>query len=77
MAKAPVIVWRWRLRNAKKRGGWEVLRWAMTEPDAAEWARKNRVELEKVPGSREERHDLYGSGGYGGVPTDPGMRGKK
>ena len=48
-------MFRWRLRNAKKRGSWEELRWWwMTEADAAEWGRKNQVELEKVPGSRED-----------------------
>lgn len=61
MAKAPAVLWRWRLRNVKKRGGWEVLSWAMTEADAAEWARNNKVELEKVAGSREERLDYYGT----------------
>ena len=55
MAKAPAVLWRWRLRNVEKRCGWEVLSWAMTEADAAEWARNNKVALEKVPGSREER----------------------
>ena len=76
MVKAPVVMWRWRLRNAKKRGGWEVLGWAMTEADAAEWARNNQVELQKVPGSRDER-TIYGEAYGQGVPTDPGMRSKK
>ena len=61
MAKEPAVLWRWRLRNMKKRGGWEVLSWAMTEADAAEWARNNKVELGMVPGSREERQDYYGT----------------
>ena len=62
MAKPPppVLLWHWRLRNATKRGGWEVLHWAMTEADAAQWARHNGVELQKVEGSREERQDFSG-----------------
>jgi hypothetical protein len=42
--KAPAVLWRWRPRNVKKRGGWEVLSWAMTEAHAAEWARNSKVE---------------------------------
>ena len=61
MAKPPVLLWHWRLRNAMKRGGWEVLHWVMTEADAAQWARHNGVELQKVEGSREERQDFSGS----------------
>ena len=52
--RPPIVLWRWRLRNAKAAGG-RTLRWAMTETDAAVWARTNKVEIEKVPGSREER----------------------
>jgi hypothetical protein len=33
----------------------------MTEADAAEWARNNKVELEKLSGSREERQDYDGT----------------
>ena len=73
MGKAPVVMWRWRLRNVKKRGGWEVLSLAMTEADAAEWGRNNKVELEQVPGSREERQDYYRDG-YG--ERVPPARGK-
>ena len=56
----------------KKRGGWEVLHWAMTEADAAQWARHNGVDLQKVEGSREERQDLYGDGDRQVLPAAPG-----
>lgn len=65
-------MWHWRLRNVKKRGGWEVLNWSMTEADAAQWARNNKVELEKVEGSREERQDYYGDGHGQSTPRAPG-----
>ncbi len=72
MAKAPAVLWRWRLRNVKKRGGWEVLSWAMTEADAAEWGRNNKVELEKISGSREERQDFSGASYEQSVTPVPG-----
>ena len=43
-------------------GRWRVLRWKMTEPDAAEHARVYGVEVEKVPGSEDVREDLRGQG---------------
>ena len=74
MTKAPAVLCQWRLRNVEKRGGWEVLSWTMTEGDAAEWARNNKVELEKVSGSREDRQDHYGTS-YESVTPAPGKFG--
>jgi len=44
----------------------------MTEADAAEWARNNKVELEKVRGSREEREDYSGTSDGQPVAPAPG-----
>ena len=44
----------------KKKGGWRELTWEMSEADAAEWARKNGYEIEKVPGSGKVYEDWDG-----------------
>jgi hypothetical protein len=58
-------VFRWRVYDTaspwKKKGGWRELTWEMSEPDAAEWARKNGFErIEKVPGSEKRYEDVDG-----------------
>ena len=52
-----VAVYRWRIKD-KRSGRWRVLRWMMTEEDAADWARKEGVEIERVEGLREVRTDV-------------------
>jgi hypothetical protein len=56
---------RWRVYDTvspwKKKGGWRELNWEMSEPDAAEWARKNFIDwFEKIPGSEKRYEDLDG-----------------
>lgn len=69
-----IVMWRWEEKDPRT-GRWRVLRWMMDEVQAAERARMHQVELRKVPGSREERRDLYG-GGYGQhVPPAPDKEG--
>ncbi len=49
--------WQWRVLELDKRGKdkWRTLRWRMNEADALAWAAKEGQQLEKVPGSGEER----------------------
>jgi hypothetical protein len=43
-----------RRARGRKKGGWRELSWEMSEPDAAEWAKKNGFDrIEKVPGSEK------------------------
>jgi hypothetical protein len=59
----PSVVYRWEVREAKRRSGWRLLTWMMTEEDAAKWARTNETEVRRVEGSREERRDVDGRPG--------------
>lgn len=60
-AKSPVVLWRWRLRCARRPAGGDVLRWPMTEADAAEWSRRNMVEIEKIPESAGHQQEPSGA----------------
>ena len=62
-----VVVYRWEVRDPKRRTGWRLLTWRMTEDDAAKWAWTNETEVRRVEGSREERRDVDGRspGGLG------------
>jgi hypothetical protein len=56
-----IIVYRWRIRDPKRRSGWRELTWSMTEEEAAKWAAtQGVVEYEKVEGSAEKRTPLPG-----------------
>jgi hypothetical protein len=56
------IVCNWRIKD-RRTGRWRTLRWKMGEQMAAEWAAREGVEIEKLPGTDEERH------GYGIMPS--------
>jgi hypothetical protein len=56
-----VTTWRWELKDARRRSGWRLLGWAMTEEDAARWALTHQAVLRKVEGSREDRTDVSGN----------------
>jgi hypothetical protein len=56
MSDDPIaVLWRWEVRDPKRRSGWRLLAWMMTEDSAAVWARANSTEVRRVDGSREER----------------------
>ena len=50
----PLVLYSWR-RKDPRTGRWRALRWKMTDADAAAWAKREGVEIEQIPGSREER----------------------
>lgn len=55
-----VVLWKWEIRDARRRSGWRLLGWMMCEEDAAAWEKAEGAELRRVEGSREELHDLDG-----------------
>lgn len=62
---ASPLVFRWRVYDTsspwKKKSGWRVLTWEMSEADAAEWAKINGFDqIEKIPGSEKVYEDLDG-----------------
>ena len=60
----PITLYSWRHKDPST-GRWRVLRWKMTEPDAAQHARVYGVEVEKVAGSAEVREPVtIGWGGF-------------
>ena len=59
--KPLVVVWRRRVYDPQKKR-WQELRWRMSEDQAAKWAAKEGVQIERIEGSREERQDIYGDG---------------
>ncbi len=67
-----VTVYGWRIRD-KRTGRWRKLRWKMAEKDAAQWAAKEGVEIEKIEGSAEVRHP-YEAGWGGHVPNNGHLR---
>jgi hypothetical protein len=52
-----VVVFRWRERDPKRRGDWQNVQWPMSDEEAAAYARRHGVELQKIDGTREERHE--------------------
>jgi hypothetical protein len=63
-----VTVYRWDVKDTtspwrKKRDPWRTLPNAMTEADAADYARKEGVDLRPVPGSAETRTPASGETG--------------
>jgi hypothetical protein len=65
------IVCSWRIKD-KRAGRWRTLRWKMTDADAAQWAAREGVEIEKLPGTDEERQG-YGIMPSGRVQRKPGV----
>lgn len=56
-----ITVWKWEVKDARRRSGWRLLTWRMTEEDAAAWAVKNG-EVRRVEGSSEERAVVQAAG---------------
>jgi len=59
-------LYRWRVYDVtspwKKKGGWRVLTWDMTEANTAQWAKANGFgKVEKVEGS-EKQYTYVGHG---------------
>ena len=71
MSAKPHSVWQWKAFKPGKRPG-KVLRWSMTDEQAAEFAKREGVRLEKVTGSEEIRtpREIY----EGGLMRNLGMR---
>ncbi len=59
----PVIYWKWRVRDPKRRSGWRELSWRMTPEHAEQWAKSNDAEIQRVEGSEEVRTDVDGRQG--------------
>lgn len=64
-AQEMIVCWKWEVKDPKRRSGWRLLRWRMTEEDAAAWAVKNG-EVRRVKGSAEERTAGAAVGGRAG-----------
>jgi hypothetical protein len=65
------IACNWRIKDART-GKWRQLRWKMTEEHARQWAKMEGVEIERVPGTDEERQG-YGIMPSGRVQRKPGV----
>jgi hypothetical protein len=59
-AMPAVVLWKWEIRDARRRSGWRLLSWRMAEEDAAAWEKAEGTELRRVEASREELQDPDG-----------------
>lgn len=56
-----LTLWQWQVRQ--ENGRWRLLRWRMTETNAAAWAAREGKELRQVPASAQVRRpDVLTSG---------------